>query len=82
MAATGYLAARKTDRQARGLAAMAAVGFTRLLGPAPLWYADGQSPVAGTTILTVLARRAGHPDGCGTLSAVGGVSAVKKAPFP
>ncbi len=51
MAATGHVVARETGRVARGLAAMAAVGLTSVLGPALLWYAAGQALAAGTMVL-------------------------------
>jgi len=55
VAATGHLVARETGRAALGLAAMAAVGFSSVLGPALLWYSAGQALAAGTMILAMLA---------------------------
>ncbi len=55
MAATARVVARETGRTARGLAAMAAVGFSSVLGPTLLWYAAGQALGAGTAILAMLA---------------------------
>jgi hypothetical protein len=54
-AATGHVVAWETGRPARGLAAMAAVGFTSVLGPALLWYSAGQALMTGTLILAMLA---------------------------
>jgi hypothetical protein len=55
MAATGHVVARETGRAACGLAAMAAVGLTSVLGPALLWYAAGQALAAGTMVMIMLA---------------------------
>ena len=55
MAATGHVVARETGRWRSGLAAMAAVGLTSVLGPTLLWYAAGQALAAGTTIVVMLA---------------------------
>jgi hypothetical protein len=55
MAATGHLVAWETGRPACGLAAMAAVGLTSVLGPTLLWYAAGQALGAGTMIVVMLA---------------------------
>jgi hypothetical protein len=55
MAATGHVVARETGRAACGLAAMAAVGLTSVLGPALLWYAAGQALAAGTMVIIMLA---------------------------
>jgi hypothetical protein len=55
MAATGHVAARETGRPALGLAAMAAVGLTSVLGPTLLWYAASQALAAGIMILVMLA---------------------------
>ena len=51
---TGHLVAWETGRAVRGLAAMAAVGFTSVLGTALLWYSAGQALAAGTMILAML----------------------------
>jgi hypothetical protein len=55
MAAIGHVVARETGRAACGLAAMAALGLTSVLGPALLWYAAGQALAAGTMVLLMLA---------------------------
>jgi hypothetical protein len=55
MTATGHLVARETGRPAQGLTAMAAVGFTSVLGPALLWYSAGQALAAGTMVVAMLA---------------------------
>ena len=54
MALTGHLVAWETGRPALGLAAMAAIGFTSVMGPVLLWYAAGQALAAGTMILAML----------------------------
>jgi hypothetical protein len=54
-AMAGHLVVRETGRPARGLAVMAAVGLSTVLGPALLWYAASQSLAAGTAILAMLA---------------------------
>src|SRR5262249_59352868 len=55
MAATGHLVARESGRTSLGLAAMAAVGLTSVLGPTLLWYSAGQALAAGTMVLAMLA---------------------------
>ncbi len=55
MAATGHVVARESGRVAHGLAAMAAVGLSSVLGPTLLWYAAGQALAAGTAVLVMLA---------------------------
>jgi hypothetical protein len=55
MVALGHVVAWETGRPARGLAAMAAVGLSSVLGPAILWYAASQTLATGTTILAMLA---------------------------
>jgi hypothetical protein len=55
MALTGHLVAWETGRPAYGLAGMAAVGFTSVLGTAVLWYSAGQALAAGSMILAMLA---------------------------
>jgi len=55
VAAVGHLVAWETARPARGIAAMAALGFSSVLGPAVLWYAASQALAAGTVILGMLA---------------------------
>ena len=55
MAATGHVVARESGRMAHGLAAMAAVGLSSVLGPTLLWYAAGQALAAGTAVLVMLA---------------------------
>ncbi len=55
MALIGHIVAWETGRVAHGLAAMAAVGFTSVLGPALLWYSASQTLAAGAMILVMLA---------------------------
>jgi hypothetical protein len=55
MALTGHLVAWESGRLAWGLAAMAAVGLSSVLGPAVAWYAASQALVCGTVILFMLA---------------------------
>ena len=55
IAATGHVAAWETGRPAIGLAAMAAVGLTSVLGPTLLLYAASQALAAGTMIVIMLA---------------------------
>ncbi len=55
MALAGHLVAWETGRAAHGLAAMAAVGFTSVMGTALLWYSAGQALASGTMILAMLA---------------------------
>ncbi len=58
MIAAGLLVACETGRVALGLAAMAGVGMSTVLGPALLWYSAGQVLCSGTAILvTLLALR-------------------------
>ena len=54
MVAGGHLVAWETGRPARGLAAMAAIGFSSVLGPAVLWYSASQALAAGTVLLLML----------------------------
>ena len=54
MAAVGHLVARETGRMTPGLAAMAAVGLSTVLGPALLWYSAGQALAAGTMVILML----------------------------
>jgi hypothetical protein len=55
MAATGHVVARESGRTSLGLAAMATVGLTSVLGPTLLWYSAGQALGAGTMVLAMLA---------------------------
>jgi hypothetical protein len=55
MAAAGHLVAWETGRASGGLAAMAAVGLSSVLGPSVVWYAASQALGAGTAILVMLA---------------------------
>jgi hypothetical protein len=55
MAAMGHLVAWETGRVAIGLAAMSAVGFASVLGPALVWYSAGQALAGGTMLLVMLA---------------------------
>jgi hypothetical protein len=52
---TGHLVARETGRPAPGLVAMAAIGFSSVLGPSLLWYSASQALAAGVMILVMLA---------------------------
>jgi hypothetical protein len=54
MLLAGHLVARETCRVFLGLAAMAGVGLSTVLGPAVLWYAAGQALASGTVILAML----------------------------
>jgi hypothetical protein len=51
---TGHLVARETGRPGPGLVAMAAVGFSSVLGTSLLWYAASQALAAGVMILVML----------------------------
>jgi hypothetical protein len=53
-ATAGHLVAWETGRLCRGLAVMAAIGLSSVLGPVLLWYAASQSLAAGTAILAML----------------------------
>ncbi len=55
IAATGHVAAWETGRPALGLAAMAALGLTSVLGPTLLWYASTQALASGAMIMVMLA---------------------------
>lgn len=55
MAAMGHVVARESGRMAHGLAAMAALGCSSVLGPTLLWYAAGQAMAAGAVVLMMLA---------------------------
>ena len=55
IAATGHVVARESGRTSLGLAAMAAVGLTSVLGPTLLWYSAGQALATGTMVLAMLA---------------------------
>jgi hypothetical protein len=77
MVTTGHLVAWETGRPARGLAAMAAVGLSSVLGPAVLWYAASQALAAGTLILAMLAAlQAWRSRGSWWLLAAGLIAAV------
>ena len=52
---SGHVAAHETGRPERGVAAMAAVGFSSVMGPATTWYSAGQALACGTMILAMLA---------------------------
>jgi hypothetical protein len=54
MLLTGRIVARESGRTAAGLAAMAAVGTTSLMGPSVCWYSAGQTLWAGFGILAAL----------------------------
>jgi hypothetical protein len=51
----GHVVAHETGRAAAGVAAMAAVSFSSVLGPSLLWYAASQALAAGVLILAMLA---------------------------
>ncbi len=59
IALVGHIVAWETGKAALGLAAMAAAGFSTVLGPAILWYAAGQALEAGVVILVMLAALQG-----------------------
>jgi hypothetical protein len=52
---SGHLVARESGRADRGLAAMAAVGFTSVQGSVVTWYSACQALACGTVILAMLA---------------------------
>ncbi len=52
---SGHVVAHETGQPDRGVAAMAAVGFSSVLGPATTWYSAGQALACGTMILAMLA---------------------------
>jgi hypothetical protein len=54
MVATGALVAFETGRVSLGLAAMAGVGMSTVVGPAVLWYSASQAICSGTMILVML----------------------------
>ena len=77
MIATGFLVAREAGRPAPGLAAMAAVGLSTILGLAVLWYAAGQALMSGTCILMMLiALQAWRRRGGWTLLALAAMAGV------
>jgi hypothetical protein len=77
MGITGHIVAWETGRAARGLAAMAAVGCSSVLGPAILWYAAGQALVAGVVVLLMLAAlQAFRARGAALLLAAGTLAAA------
>lgn len=81
MAIAGHLVAWETSNAALGLAAMAAVGFSTVLGPAILWYAAGQALATGIVILIMLAAIQGfRARGSAWLLAVG-ILAAAMAPL-
>lgn len=55
MALAGHIVTWETGKVALGLSAMAAVGFSTVLGPALLWYAASQALAAGVIMLIMLA---------------------------
>ncbi|MHB1560185.1 MAG: hypothetical protein ACYC61_22265, partial [Isosphaeraceae bacterium] len=55
MAVMGHVVARESGRIAHGLAAMAALGCSSVLGPTLLWYAAGQAMAAGAVVVMMLA---------------------------
>jgi hypothetical protein len=74
---TGHLVAWETGRTARGLAAMAAVGFTSVMGTSVLWYSAGQALGAGALILAMLvALRAWRARGAWIYLVFAGAAAV------
>ena len=74
---TGHVVARETGRPARGLIAMAAVGFSSVLGPSLLYYAASQALAAGIMILVMLAFfQSWHVRGSWWLLASGLVAAM------
>jgi hypothetical protein len=81
MATAGHIVAWETGRPARGLAAMAAVGLSSVLGPAVLWYSAGQALAAGTVILFMLAALQAWRARGGWLILASGVLAAAAAPL-
>jgi hypothetical protein len=81
MAATGHVVAGETGRLARGLAAMAAVGLSSVLGPAVLWYAAGQALAAGAMILAMLAALQAWRTRGSWWTLAGGLLATMAAPL-
>lgn len=51
MLAAGHLVARESGRVEPGLAAMAAVGLSTVLGPSLVWYSASQATLSGVVIL-------------------------------
>lgn len=54
MIVAGLLVTVETNRAALGLAAMASLGISTVVGPAVLWYSAGQALCCGALILTML----------------------------
>jgi hypothetical protein len=81
MAVAGHIVAWETGKAALGLAAMAATGFSTVLGPALLWYAAGQALAAGVLILVMLAGLQGYRARSSPSLLVAGILAAAAAPF-
>jgi hypothetical protein len=81
MAVTGHVVARESGRVELGLAAMAAVGLTTVLGPSLLWYAAGQALVAGTMVVLMLAALQAWRIGGSRWAMAAGLLAATAAPL-
>jgi hypothetical protein len=76
-AAVGHVVAWETGRASHGLAALAGVALSTVLGPALLWYAAGQALICGTVIVAMLAfLQAYRAFGRGWLLAMGLLAAA------
>jgi hypothetical protein len=77
MSAAGHVVARESGRTSLGLAAMAALGLTSVLGPTLLWYSAGQALAAGMMVLAMLAAlQAWRVGGAGWALALGLLAAI------
>jgi hypothetical protein len=72
MLAAGHLVARESGRVELGLSAMAAVGFSTILGPSLLWYSASQATLSGVAILgSLIFLQAWRAHGCWPMLALG-----------
>ncbi len=81
IAATGHVVARESGRVAHGLAAMAGLGCSSVLGPTLLWYAAGQAMAAGAVVVAMLAALQSWRARGGWWRLGGGVFAAVVAPL-
>ncbi len=81
IAATGHVVARESGRMAHGLAAMAALGCSSVLGPTLLWYAAGQAMAAGAVVVMMLAALQSWRTWDGWWRLGGGILAAAVAPL-
>ena len=81
IAAAGHVVARESGRTSLGLAAMAAIGLTSVLGPTLLWYSAGQALAAGTMVLAMLAALQAWRIGGGWWALALGLIAAAAAPL-